>query len=151
MSTDSTERNGTEISQTTEDAKGEVSAGDAARLISHETTEVSQTHWSGPVPSPEDFNKYPDSMQDRIMTLAEQESEHRRAMIKESIGGDIAYKRRGQVYSFIALLTVVLVSGSLVFAGHPYGLVALVGLMPLLGPFLEKLKELFSSDKKESQ
>ena len=81
------------------------------------------------------------------MTLAERESEHRRVIIGKSIDGDTAYKNRGQLYSFVALLTIVLVSGALVFAGHPYGLAALIGIAPLMGPFLEKLKGLFSSGK----
>ena len=140
-----------------EETSGEVveSGNSSGQVVAH--------FWSGPLPSPESFNKYPESVQNRIMTMAENESEHRRATEtkdadariaaeQKTLHAEIDHDRRGQTYTFVLVALVVIVSGALVWGGHTWGLsILVVGIVAALNPFIEKLKELFSSGKKESR
>ena len=125
-------------------------------------TRVTQM-WSAPLPPPGAFNKYPESIQNRIMNLVEKENEYRRdldnkamdanvAAMQKKMDAEIEADRRGQTYTFVLVSLVVVVSGILVWGGHTWGLsILIVGVIAALNPFIEKLKDMFSSGKKENR
>ncbi len=111
------------------------------------SVQISKTEWSAPIPPPEAFNKYPESVQNRIMDLVEKESNSRHELLKNGFRAKISGDRLGQHYSFTVVMVSVMISAFLVLKGHPYGLIALVGIIPTMGAFLEKLKGIFHSKK----
>ena len=103
--------------------------------------------WKAPLPPPESFNKYPESIQNRIMALVEKENESRHVLMQSVLNAKISESRRGQHYSFVTIICAISISAVLVLNGHPLGLITLVGIIPTLGAFLEKLKNIFHSQK----
>lgn len=102
--------------------------------------------WRAPLPPPDLFNKYSESIQDRMMTIVEKENDNRHAISKSRI----SESRLGQHYTFAIIIIALLVSTALILAGHTYGLIVpFIGIIPILGALLEKLKDLFSSKKSE--
>lgn len=110
---------------------------------------MAQRAWNAPIPSPEDFNKYPEPIQNRIMDVAENESKHRHEQEKKSLDATIKYDYRGQLYVFVIIIISVLASVVLVFNGYRYGLLVLLAIIPTLTHILKALEGLFRSQKKE--
>lgn len=56
-------------------------------------------HRSGPLPSPEDFAQYGETLTDapnRILAMAERQAEHRMALEKMAVGSQLSQSRTGQ-------------------------------------------------------
>lgn len=114
-----------------------------------ENKKISRTMqiWNAPLPPPEAFNKYPESIQNRIMDLVEKESESRHGLLKSELDNGKRETARGQHYTFFTVMAAILSGAVLVLLGYPYGLFMLAGIIPALGEFLEKLRNLFHSKK----
>lgn len=110
-------------------------------------TEIS--HHSGPIPSPEDLERYraisPDLV-DRIVTMAEQEAEHRRQIDERTnaanikISGWIAKEhKRGQVFAFGIGTLALTVTGWCAYVGAQWAASVLGGgtLIALVTAFLK--------------
>lgn len=64
----------------------------------------------GPLPTPEDFAGYEEALPgaaDRILSMAEEESRHRRGVVDRQVDSDIASEKRGQWLAFALSLAVL--------------------------------------------
>ena len=69
--------------------------------------------YSGPIPRPEDFAGYEKVLPgaaDRILAMAEKQSEHRQSLEKAAVYSGVENSKRGQRFAFIIAL-VIIVSG----------------------------------------
>jgi uncharacterized membrane protein len=89
----------------------------AKALVSIETSHslsVSQTRHSGPIPDPETLSRYaaiiPDGAE-RIMQMAEQQSNHRRSLEKTVVESQARISERGQWFAAV-LSTLLIVAGA---------------------------------------
>ena len=132
----------TESRQPTAQHEIENPASLSSEIMAIHHTQVSR--WSGKLPRPEDFNAYTETTQAWILSDSEKESEHRRALQRTELNADIEGLRRAQAMTFVISLLIIIISGALVWQGYPYGIAfALIGFLPVLATFLEKLKEIF--------
>ena len=140
-----------EISEALEQARGEV-VGDSTPSDPGKGREKMSVSWSAPLPPPSAFNKYPESIQDRMMTLVEDESKDRRTAYRELVQARIKHNKGAQNFSFVVLLVVIFVSAVLVWHGKPYGLLlALVGLAPVLNSIWDSLRKVFHSSRSRDE
>ncbi|GHV14680.1 hypothetical protein AGMMS49938_11250 [Fibrobacterales bacterium] len=81
----------------------------------------------GPLPPANDFSKYEQTLPGaahRILTLAEQEAEHRRKNENKLIDESISLGRKGQIFAFIiALVSLGIVCTSFFFS-QPFAAIA---------------------------
>lgn len=151
----------TEITEMPEQARDAIKDSDENAKILMQT-KISR-RWSAPLPPPQVLERYSSSVQAEIVDEMKNESAHRRALQvksldaeiaaqQKSLGAEIERDHRGQIYTFVLVIVVVITSAALMWVGRTWGLALLiVGIVAALNPFLEKLRELFSSDKKENR
>lgn len=92
----------------------------AEREIVHHRVE-----FSGPLPPPavlEKYNQIIPGAAERILKMAEQQSQHRQALERKVIGHDIINSRLGILCAFVIAVTFIIVSYKAAMNGHPaYG------------------------------
>jgi uncharacterized membrane protein len=69
-----------------------------------------EAYFSGPIPPPSVLAQYNDVLPngaDRIMTMAERQSQHREALEKRVVDGNVASQTRGSYFAFILLLITI--------------------------------------------
>lgn len=69
--------------------------------------------YSGPIPPPEAIEKYEKAQPgaaDRILRMAERQQEHRMAMEKDVVGGQVKQSKRGQIFGFIIFFVCIAVA-----------------------------------------
>lgn len=101
----------------------------------------SSVSYSGPLPTPEYFQGYENVVPgsaERILRMAETQSEHRKRQESKVIDGQLEQNSRGQIFAFI--LSLVCLGIAIYFAtlGHPElaGKVLTVTVVGLAGVFL---------------
>jgi uncharacterized membrane protein len=101
----------------------------------------------GPVPSPETFAKYEQILPgaaDRLLTMAEKEGDHRRALELKQTDAAIATMKRGQIFGVSAFFVCLGAGVLMLFCGIPgVGIAAVftsLGAM-LVGAIWNKLEE----------
>lgn len=109
-----------------------------------------QEAYMGPIPRPEDFEKYERILPgaaDRILSMAEKQALHRQRLEEKAIFSGIKDSRIGQYLSFIIAMSVIFGGFFLVGIGKDaYGIVAIISaLASLVGVFVYGKR----SDKKE--
>ncbi|MGK4081899.1 hypothetical protein EA74_00454 [Enterococcus hirae] len=75
---------------------------------------ISSTHYSGPIPSPDLLKRFEEvcpGSADRIITMAEKQSEHRRNMETKVVDSQVRDSKRGMIFGFI--ISVVGIIGGL--------------------------------------
>lgn len=85
-----------------------------------ETLSVS-ARWSGPLPAPADlaaFDEIIPNGAERILAMAESQSQHRQDMERIYVENQTTTERRGQVMAFALGTLGILVGGGLVFTDH---------------------------------
>lgn len=108
--------------------------------------------FSGPIPHPELFAKYEDVLPgsaDRILKMAELQSEHRQYLEKSVIDSNIQDSKRGQYFAFILAL-VLIIGGFYLIANDKdaYGISLIIGsAATLVGIFIYGRK----SERKERE
>lgn len=73
--------------------------------------------FEGPIPSPAVLKEYEvilPGAADRIISMAEKQSEHRMSLEKKAIGGQVDQNKRGQLFAFI--LAVICIIAAFLFA-----------------------------------
>lgn len=81
---------------------------------------VSRT-FAGPIPPPDLLAGYNDIIPDgaeRILRMAEKQSDHRMEMEKTVIGRELNQSGRGQNYAVIIVILVLLISAALIYTDH---------------------------------
>lgn len=109
-----------------------------------------QEAYMGPIPRPEDFEKYEQTLPgaaDRILSMAERQALHRQKLEEKVIYSEIKDSRKGQIFGFIIAMSVILGGFYLIGIGKDaFGIVAIVSaLASLVGVFVYGKK----TDKKE--
>lgn len=92
----------------------EISEDDKAELIVSSITAVQQS-FSGPIPPPEILSHYDDVVEngaERIVRMAEKQSDHRMDLEKFAIKRQITQSGRGQIFGFVIALLCI---GSTIF------------------------------------
>lgn len=82
---------------------------------------MEQKSFQGPIPPPEDLRGYEEVLpgaSNRIVTMAEENSKHRRSMEKTIIEGNISLSKRGQWMGFFLAIFFVLIALFLAFNGY---------------------------------
>lgn len=82
---------------------------------------VTQQHYSGPIPPPSMMAQYNDVMPngaDRIMRMAEKQQDHRHKLEETVIMSDAAQSRNGLISGTMCMMTAYIVSGILGVTGH---------------------------------
>jgi len=83
-----------------------------------------ELHFSGPLPPPETLEKYENVIPgaaERILSMAEKQSDHRQQLEKTVINSDTKNSRRGLCFALAMGLLSLLLSTFLVYNGHTVG------------------------------
>lgn len=90
-------------------------------------------HFQGPLPPAEELARYETALAgcaERIVSMAEEQAAHRRAIEARMIAEKLAAEHRGQVFAFILVLVSMLVGGALIaFDKDIGGLTAILGAL----------------------
>ena len=119
---------------------------ESPKAIVHTVFEIFQAHYSGPLPPPGILEKYnsavPDGA-DRIIKMAEEEGNHRRAQEAKAVSRESRNSLLGIISAFILGMTSVIGGGYVVIQGHPWpgSLLSSVGLVGLVSVFIYGTKE----------
>ena len=118
----------------------------------HKESYMEASAYKGPVPAPEDLDKYeillPGSA-DRLISMAERESAHRHEIEKKLVNASItdndneaSYRTRGQIFAFIIALSAMGAGVYLAKLGVPgWGtILGLSGVAVLVWPFINRFK-----------
>ena len=97
----------------------------------------------GPLPPSKEFSGYEQALPgaaDRILTLTEQEAEHRRKNEKEIVQHSIKKSGRGQIFAFILALVSLGIVFFSILKGEPLGTIvpAIIALSSLIAVFAGK-------------
>lgn len=123
------------------DAFNGVNADKRHKIIKAVAVSVSKTH-TGPIPDPETLEGYnliiPNGA-DRIMTMAEKQSEHRMKLETKLITGQQNQSNLGQILACIIGITALLVAGYSINNGHEWGgsIIGAGGLTSLVTAFIQ--------------
>ena len=111
---------------------------------------VEQTSFSGPLPAPADFNAYGNTLPDapeRIMKMAEAQSEHRMYMEKKVLKYSTMESITGQVIGFLIAVIFLGAAVGLAMDGHDWlagGIIAAIS--SLIAVFVLKKERKDQSD-----
>jgi uncharacterized membrane protein len=109
-----------EESREIEPAAHESARRSERRLVAFAHREETTTILVGPLPPPEDLAKYEEicsGAADRIISMAERQSEHRQAMEARVIEANCIAQRRGPAYGFALVLAALAIGGILLWNG----------------------------------
>lgn len=73
--------------------------------------QITSVSYSGPIPHPSDFQQYERVLPgaaDRILSMAEKQSEHRQVLEKSAILSDVENSKRGQWFGFIIAIACII-------------------------------------------
>lgn len=98
-------------------------------------------HFSGPLPPPEIFSKYDQILPgsaERILAMAENQSNHRMRLESESLRGGNRDSLLGIIAAFIIAMTTICSGTYVIVSGHPiYGtILSGSGLIGVVGAFI---------------
>jgi uncharacterized membrane protein len=110
---------------------GLVRAPDPSRQIETQPrVEFKQTFTTGPLPNPEILEKYNaiiNNGAERIMIMAEKQSEHRQSLEKIVIGSDVRRQNWGVIAGFILTIFGLIASVYVIINGHDAAGVGIFG------------------------
>ena len=84
---------------------------------------VERRSYSGPLPAPEDFEKYKYALPDapeRILSMAERQQSHRIEMESTVVREDVSLSKRGQIFGFIITIFFGSIALYLGIEGHDW-------------------------------
>jgi uncharacterized membrane protein len=105
-------------------------------------------HFSGPIPPPEILSKYNDAVPngaERILAMAESQSQHRQALEKKVVDSNCRAQRNGTVFGFLLCLAAIGSGTFLIYIGK-----SAAGLVPIIGA-LGALAGVFIYGKREQK
>lgn len=115
----------------------------SSRHLIREVTREMLSIWSGPLPPPESFGRYEEILPgaaDRILTMAEDQSRHRRQMETASLRGKQRLGLFGLMTSFYVFMGLLAIATIATVMGQPvYGLpIGGIGLLAFLAPIVTR-------------
>jgi uncharacterized membrane protein len=98
-------------------------------------------YFAGPIPPPSLLARYNDIVPngaERILAMAERQSQHRETIESQVVTGNIDSQKRGTIFGFILALVTILGGFALVYAGKDTsGMAAIIGsLVSLVSVFV---------------
>ncbi|MFW5895383.1 MAG: DUF2335 domain-containing protein [archaeon] len=111
---------------------------EALKVITAQSIEHS-TSFSGPLPPPsilDEYNNVLDNGAERIMKMAENQSNHRIEMEKHAIKEELRQSKTGQNFGFILAIIGMIIAFLLAYLGHDtvagiFGTTTIVGLVTI--------------------
>ena len=125
-----------------------------SKIIRAVAVSIQKSH-SGPIPDPETLAHYNDIIPngaERIMTMAEKQSDHRIEIEKKVLSGQLNQSNIGQFLAFIIGIFALTVSGYCISNGHEWGgsIIGAGGLTGLVTAFIKgKSNQKESLDRKK--
>ncbi len=118
-----------------------LTSADPNSRLAEMIAQVNISSSSGPLPSPEILKAYDlvlPGLAERIVTQAENQSQHRMALEKTIIEGDSKRADRGQILGFILALTLIFSGVFLIRDDHDWAGTAIIGTgaASLVGTFV---------------
>jgi uncharacterized membrane protein len=95
---------------------------DSVALARRRSLSLKASAFSGPLPPPELFAQYESACPgaaSRILAMAEDEGQHRRAIERQSVEAAIATEKRGQFFGYTLVLSFLFVGSGLLLLGVP--------------------------------
>jgi uncharacterized membrane protein len=116
------------------------------QALAREVVAIVQQQFSGPLPPPEMLERYGEAVDggaERIMVMAEQQSEHRRKLEARALQTDSRNSLLGVICAFLLGLATVAMGGIVVLKGHswPGTVIGSAGLVGLVSVFIYGTKE----------
>lgn len=108
---------------------------DKRKVIVSTMLAIEERSYSGPLPSPEDFNAYEQTLKgstDRIMSMTEKQVDHRIDMEKTIVKKKFFQSTLGQVLATILILFFGFISYSLAMNGHDT-VAGIIGVTTVIG------------------
>jgi uncharacterized membrane protein len=93
---------------------------------------VTREFFEGPIPHPTILRQYEQIFSgaaERILSMAEKQSQHRQKIESDIVNSDIANERRGMNYSLFITLGLMLIGAFLIYLNHD-----VAGYLSLFGP-----------------
>ena len=109
--------------------------------LAHEVVSIIEQHYSGPLPPPqalEQYNNIIPNGAERIMVMAENQSEHRRNLETKALSTDSRNSLLGIICAFVLGLSTVVIGGLIIYNGHawPGTILGSSGLVGLVSVFI---------------
>lgn len=104
--------------------------GSASYQVAGEVIHQSVSFRQAPYPTPEDLRDYEGvhpGFTDRILTLTEKETQHRIEQERLQDNSSVALAKRGQIFAFIVVMTLVVGGVAAILSGH--SIVGFAGLV----------------------
>ncbi len=99
----------------------ELPADEQERISAMIALSVQKSSWKGPIPPPDILKEYNEAVPDgaeRILSMAERQSEHRMELESTVVTGELKQSGKGQNYAFIIVILVLIASFYLIYTGH---------------------------------
>ncbi len=114
--------------------------------LAAEIVGIMHQSFSGPIPPPtilKEYNQIIPNGAERIMAMAEAQSEHRRKLESKALNTDSRNSLWGLIFAFILGMTVVISGVIVVFKGYKTtgSFISTTGLATLLGSFIYGTRE----------
>lgn len=115
----------------------------SAHVVISKKFSASHQSFSGPLPPPDVLAEYKSldpALLGRIVTMAEQEQQHRHSMETGIVQGKFAVDARGQHYAFGISVILSALAAAALWLGHPAtaGTIAVTAVVGAIGAFLRK-------------
>lgn len=129
------------MSRRRKDNRGTRKNQPAPRRADSVQVQLEASAWQGPIPPPDILRQY-DEVQsgaaNRILTMAEKQSEHRTRMESTVVNGDSRRAYLGIIAALIIALSIVGCGTFLIYNGHQWAGTSLIGLdiIGLVGVFV---------------
>ncbi|HKJ69957.1 MAG TPA: DUF2335 domain-containing protein [bacterium] len=109
--------------------------------LPEDPTQLIAAAWRGQYPHPRDLREYEEiheGFTDRLLTMTEAESEHRRALQTQQVEAGIEHFSRGQWFAFILGTITVLTGGATAIFGNAWagGLIGISAVAGIVTAFL---------------
>lgn len=106
----------------------------ATQITQHHSQTVVASQYSGPIPVPEAMEKYDQILPgaaDRILKMAEQQTQHRQSLESAVIKGNLCHQRWGLIAG--AVITIVAITAGTILALNDKDTAGLITILSMIG------------------
>jgi uncharacterized membrane protein len=114
--------------------------------LAHQVVSIIRAEFSGPLPPPEVLERYNNVIPngaDRIMSMAEEQSKHRRSLEAKAMSTDSRNSLLGVIFAFVLGLSTIISGTYVILKGQvwPGTLLGSLGLVGLVSAFIYGTKQ----------